>query len=261
MRYRTTISTVRKVFVYGTLMTLWTLSAQSLTSRLNPLEKVTHSAADIADETVLQRTLYAPLRPDDLAAEQCEQMVEAAQRRVARIEEKITEIKPLIEQGIFARNEIKPLEEELDLRKRTLDLAASRSKFIRELADMAKLEASAEQYQMDTGIKPVQERFDGNGQFTTPMLKNVILAYEKQFAKAMPISANGETPFHKSMGFDHRGRIDVALSPDQPEGVWLRQFLEKEQIPYYAFRGAVVGRASAAHIHIGPPSMRLRVAD
>ena len=93
------------------------------------------------------------------------------------------------------------------------------------------------------------------------MLKRVVLAYEQQFAKAIPISANGETSFHKSMGFDHRGRVDVALSPDQPEGMWLRQFLEKEQIPYYAFRGPVAGRASAAHIHIGPPSTRLRVAD
>jgi len=252
---------VRKVFVYGFLMTAWTLSAQSLSSRLTQLEKVTQSAADIADDTLLQRTLYAPLRPDELAAEQCEQMVEAAQRRVARIEEKIAELKPLIEQGIYARNEMKPLNEELDFRKRTLELASSRAKFIRELADMAKVEASFEQYQLDLGIRPVQERFDGKGQLTTTLLKRVVLAFEQQFAKPIPISANGETSFHKTMGFDHRGRVDVALSPDQPEGVWLRQYLEKEQIPYYAFRGAVAGRASAAHIHIGPPSTRLRVAD
>jgi hypothetical protein len=188
-------------------------------------------------------------------------MVVAAERRVKRIEEKIEESRPLIEQGIFARNELKPLEEELDYRKRTLDLAASRARFIRELADAAKMEASFEAYQLDLGVKPIQERFDGKAAFGQPAFKRLVLAYQEQFGKALPVSANGETAFHKALGFDHRGRVDVALSPDQSEGQWLRQFLEKEQIPYYAFRGAIAGKASAAHIHIGPPSSRLRVAD
>lgn len=242
-------------------MTAWSLSAQSLLSRQTVLEKVTRSAADIDDETVLQRTLYAPLRPDELAAEQCEQMVEAARRRVARIEEKIAETKPLIEQGIYARNEIRPLEEELEYRKRTLELAESRSRFISELASMAKMEASFDAYHLDLGPKPIQERFDGRARFDATVLKRVVLAFEKQFGKPLPISANGETQFHKALGYDHRGRVDVGISPDQAEGQWLRAFLEQEQIPYYAFRGAVAGRSSAAHIHIGPPSSRLRVAD
>ena len=126
---------------------------------------------------------------------------------------------------------------------------------------MARAEMAAEPQDDSGGVKPTQERFDGNGQFGQAKLKRVVLAYEKQFAKAIPISANGETPFHRALGYNHSGRIDVAVSPDQPEGVWLRQLLEKEQIPYYAFRTAISGRASAPHIHIGAPSTRLRVAD
>lgn len=252
---------MRKFFVYGALVTLWTASGQSLFTRQTLLERVTSSAADIDDDAVLKRTLYAPLRPDELAVEQCEQMVTAAERRVKRIEEKIEESRPLIEQGIFARNELKPLEEELDYRRRTLDLASSRARFIRELADAAKMEASFEAYQLDLGVKPIQERFDGKAAFHQAAFKKLVLAYQEQFGRALPVSANGETAFHKALGYDHRGRVDVALSPDQAEGQWLRQFLEKEQIPYYAFRGAVAGKASAAHIHIGPPSSRLRVAD
>ncbi|MGH9663230.1 MAG: hypothetical protein ACRD9L_02260, partial [Bryobacteraceae bacterium] len=57
--------------------------------------------------------------------------------------------------------------------------------------------------------------------------------------------------------FDHRGRIDVGLNPDQPEGVWLRHYLESHEIPYFAFRAAVAGKATAPHIHIGPGSTRL----
>jgi hypothetical protein len=32
-------------------------------------------------------------------------------------------------------------------------------------------------------------------------------------------------------------------------------------VPYFLFRAAVRGKASAAHIHIGPPSLRLKRAD
>jgi hypothetical protein len=66
---------------------------------------------------------------------------------------------------------------------------------------------------------------------------------------------------HRALGFDHTGRIDVALMPDSTEGVWLRRYLESKSIPYYAFRAAIAGKATAAHIHIGPGSTRLRVAD
>ena len=242
-------------------MTLWTASGQSVYMRQTLLEKVTASAADIDDDLVLKRTLYAPMRPDELSAEQCELMVVAAERRVKRVEERIAESQSLVDQGILARNELGPLEEELGFRKTTLDLASSRAKFIRELADAAKMEASFEAYQLDLGVKPIQERFDGKATFGQPAFKRVVLAFQEQFGKPLPVSASGETAFHKALGYDHRDRVDVALSPDQPEGQWLRQFLEKEQIPYYAFRGAVAGRASAAHIHIGPPSSRLRVAD
>ena len=73
----------------------------------------------------------------------------------------------------------------------------------------------------------------------------------------MPISANGETSVHRALGFDHRGRVDVAVMPDQPEGIWLRHYLEAHNIPFYAFRSAIAGKATGAHIHIGPGSTRL----
>jgi hypothetical protein len=63
------------------------------------------------------------------------------------------------------------------------------------------------------------------------------------------------------MGFDHRGRVDVAVSPDQPEGKWLMRYLETNRIPYFAFRMAVAGKATGAHIHIGPQSTRLKVTS
>jgi hypothetical protein len=252
---------VRKFFVCGIFVTALGLPAQSLYSRQPFLDRITSSAADIDDDIVLRRTLYGSLRADETTLDQAELMIAAARRRVDRVQERIDEIKPLIDQGILARNELAPLAEELSYRRTTLHLAESRAQFLKELSEMARAEQAFDVPVDEPGSKPIQERFDGNGQFGPSAMRRVLLAFEKQFAHALPVSANGETAVHKAMGFDHRGRVDVALAPDTPEGAWLRQFLEKEQIPYYAFRGAVLGRATAAHIHIGPPSTRLRVAD
>ena len=79
-------------------------------------------------------------------------------------------------------------------------------------------------------------------------------AFMRQFGKLLPVSAIGETALHRSLGFDHRGRVDVALHPDDPEGLWLRGYLMEQGIPFYAFRGSLQGKATGAHIHIGPAS-------
>jgi hypothetical protein len=48
----------------------------------------------------------------------------------------------------------------------------------------------------------------------------------------------------------------VALSPSQPQGVWARRYLTEKHVTFFAFRSAVPGKATGAHIHIGPASTR-----
>jgi hypothetical protein len=67
----------------------------------------------------------------------------------------------------------------------------------------------------------------------------------------------GQTAVHRAMGFDHSGRVDVALNPDSAEGEWLRTFLTVKRIPFFVFRQAIPGKATGAHIHIGPVSTHL----
>ncbi len=66
-------------------------------------------------------------------------------------------------------------------------------------------------------------RFDGEGSFTREDFKSVLPAFEKQFGKPLPVSAQGETVVHRALGFDHRDRVDVAIFPDTAEGLWLRR--------------------------------------
>ena len=84
-------------------------------------------------------------------------------------------------------------------------------------------------------------------------------AFEREFGKPLPVSAMGETAVHRALGFDHRGRVDVAVYPDTPEGIWLRNYLTTNHIPYFAFRHAVPGKATGAHIHLGPMSTHLNL--
>jgi hypothetical protein len=115
------------------------------------------------------------------------------------------------------------------------------------------MELQVEQHP-DWIVNGLVEKFSGIGSFTSADFQKVELAFMEKFAKPLPISANGDTSLHRSMGFDHRGRIDVALNPDQPEGSWLRQYMTSHKLPYFAFRGAIAGKATGAHIHLGPQS-------
>ena len=81
--------------------------------------------------------------------------------------------------------------------------------------------------------------------------------FARRFGRALPVSAFGQTPVHDRLGFDHRQALDVAVTPDSPEGTVLMAFLRGAGISFMAFRGAVAGEATGAHIHIGQASRRL----
>jgi hypothetical protein len=154
-----------------------------------------------------------------------------------------------------------PLLEELDGARKEKDLAESRARLVRDLAQMARAEELLESRlnQEPQEVHELADRYDGDGVFNMGTFSRVEVDFEKQFGKPLPVSAMGETAVHRSLGFDHRGRVDVAIHPDQPEGHWLLEYLVEKHIPYFAFRHAVAGKATGAHIHIGPMSTRFKL--
>jgi hypothetical protein len=78
------------------------------------------------------------------------------------------------------------------------------------------------------------------------------------FKRPLPVSAFGQTPVHERLGFDHHNSMDVAVHPDSEEGQALMNFLRAAGLPFIAFRHAVPGAATGAHIHIGYPSKRVQ---
>jgi hypothetical protein len=204
------------------------------------------------DRAILERTLYGPMRLEDFDERQAEEMMAAADRIVERRRQRLERQKHLVEEGLAPRLSVAEFEAELERAREVLKVAENRAGLVRELAESARVETQ------DLVPGPLVEKFEGSSAFDLTAIRS---AYLEQFGAALPVSANGDTRFHRALGFDHRGRVDVALDPDQREGVWLRGLLQKKRIPYFAFRAAVRGKASGRHIHIGPPSERLSRGD
>ena len=100
-------------------------------------------------------------------------------------------------------------------------------------------------------------RFNGAAGFTLAEVTKIERFFTSAFGRGLPISALGQTTTHDRMRFDHRNAVDVALHPESAEGQSVLNYLRQAGIPFIAFRSAVPGAATGAHIHIGKPSPRL----
>jgi hypothetical protein len=168
----------------------------------------------------------------------------------------------LVNSGVVSRSEAEATGTDLARAQHELEWAQERAKLVAQIAESVRLEKAIAGMESEAESHPewmgsVYTKYDGNGTFTPIELTSLKIDYATRFAKPLPISADGETAVHRALGFDHRGRVDVAVNPDQPEGLWLMHYLQSKRIPYFAFRAAVPHKATGAHIHVGPQSTRL----
>lgn len=226
------------------------------------LENAADARDEARDEGVLRALLYGRVSLENLTEEQAREMLDAADRRLERKARRLEAAKRKLEAGVVPFTYLTPFLEDLDASRRVRELALARARLFEELVTMVRTEDSAEHAEEEAGQElPHMERFDGVGSFTTAQFQAISVAFEREFGRPLPVSAKGETALHRAWGFDHRGRVDVALFPDSKEGRWLLRFLEALRITYLAFRAPQPGTATAAHIHIGEPSRRIRRAD
>jgi DNA-binding Lrp family transcriptional regulator len=226
------------------------------------LEKAQQDILDAMDSSVLKQSLYSK----DLLPEQTDQMVEIAERMVVRRERALQRLRELVDAGVISPIEVDSSGTNLANAQRDLDLAQERAKLVAQIAESVRLEKAVASMENEAESHPewigsVYTKYDGSGIFTPLELATLKIDFAAKFYKQLPISADGQTAVHTALGFDHRGRVDVALNPDQPEGQWLMKYLQAKKIPYFAFRAAVPHKATGAHIHLGPQSTRLAATD
>jgi len=192
--------------------------------------------------------------------ESLEKLLPYEQEKVKTATETVEKRKGLLAQGIVSRREVEASEQQLaDAQSK---LAETQKKMTE--ADSMMAEAMNDQlwklpdlprggYRATTALI----RYNGISQWSLKDAGKVETFYESKFGRSLPISAYGQTAVHNELGFDHRNAIDIAVQPDSAEGQALMAYLRTEGIPFIAFRHAVPGSATGAHIHIGPPSHRI----
>lgn len=109
--------------------------------------------------------------------------------------------------------------------------------------------------------RPIRIRYDGAADWTIEDAEKIKVFFRERFGRELPVSAFGQSPTHDRLGLDHSDAIDVAIRPDSAEGRALMAFLRSAGIPFTAFRGRISRASTGPHIHIGPPSPRLLLAD
>ncbi len=198
----------------------------------------------------------------DAYKESLRALIPDIERRVADKTTELEKIKGLVDQGIAARKELTQREE--DLAKLKAELVSREQELAG--ADVILEEAVASEQALRNPIKTggylatnAIIRYGGAaGGWNIANISQVQGFYSLHFRRAIPISAFGQTGLHDRLGFDHRNAVDVAVHPDSAEGQALISYLRTAGIPFLAFRGAIPGKATGPHIHIGFPSHRFR---
>ncbi|MBM3753165.1 MAG: hypothetical protein FJW38_04205 [Acidobacteria bacterium] len=231
------------------------------------LEAAERALEQAKDDALIASTIDAQLSVEDLTEEQSGEITAAAKRGLARELARLEAHAKLVGEGVAPRTSLQSFELDVERARRIVDVAEERAKSLKEIASMIRAEEEAADTPTPDAPSiadgPIQRitRYKGTMRFDNEELRAVVLEFEKKFDRKLPVSARGATALHRSMGFDHTGRVDVAVNPDQVEGRWLMRYLEKKDIPFFAFRTYVKGQATAPHIHIGPPSTRIRATD
>jgi hypothetical protein len=220
------------------------------------LDAAERNLEDTKDQAIIDGAVLPPLANPAGPSEDA--TVAAAQRRLDRQKAWMEKIRELTENGVVPPSDV--IATETELHSRESDLLSAQARVFAKVEAAASAARSLHKDEttpldFDDGE---MEHYEGLGTFDEARdLQDLVKAFGAEFGHPLPISADGETEVHRALGFDHRGRVDVAIHPLAPEGVWLRRYLRSRQIPYYAFTSAIVGKATAAHIHIGPGSTRL----
>jgi hypothetical protein len=200
-------------------------------------------------EVLVRRLLQQP----DLLPNQTTDLLRGAAELQKAEFEALKRQQDLISIGAAAPNSLVAFRDRLTFADKQFELATSRARLVEEQAKIVSAEGRLDEL-IDEELAIWSE--GDPGQWDADILE-IDAIYFEEFGQPLPISAAGNTDLHVSMGFDHTGRYDVAVSPDDIEGLFLMSLLEEWEIPYIAFRSAVPGQATGPHIHIGPPSLRI----
>ena len=193
-----------------------------------------------------------------------EKLLAIYEANVKKAEEKVTLSKKLLAEGLIARTQVEENEHALALEKQKLEetrrqMTNADAQIAGVLVETAADEEIAKnlRFAKQTLIRTAAfTRYTGSSGWNLSDAGKIQRFFSDTFHKQLPIAVFGQGAIHDRWHLDHRNAMDIQLHPDGAEGRALLDFLQRNGIPYSAFRSAIPGTATGPHIHIGRPSHR-----
>ena len=193
-----------------------------------------------------------------------EKLVAIYEGNVKKAEEKLDLSKKLLAEGLIAKSQVEENERAWTAEKEKVAQIRRQMTNADEQIAGVLVEADAEQ-QLAKNLRLSRQtlvrtaaftRFNGGSGWNLSEAGKIEKFFSDTFNKPLPIAVFGQGAIHDRWRLDHHNAMDVQLHPDGVEGRALLEFLQKNGIPYSAFRYAIPGTATGPHIHIGRPSHR-----
>jgi hypothetical protein len=195
---------------------------------------------------------------------QLERLIPIYEGELSRAEEKVTQSRKLLEEGLIARVQLEESERAVAAAKTKLAETRRQMSSADDQIAGVLVEADADE-QIAKDLRLAKQRlvrtssfirFTGGPGWNLSEAWKVQRFFSDTFNKQLPVAVFGQGAIHDRWRLDHRNSMDVSLHPDSAEGQALLNFLQRNGIPYLAFRSAIPGTATGPHIHIGKPSHR-----
>ena len=186
------------------------------------------------------------------------------EKNVKQAEERLAVSQKLLAEGLISRNQVEENERALAAEKAKLTETEHQTAAAdTQIADML-VEAKAAEELVKSLRTPRRGlvnttsmiRYQGSAAWSLSDAWKVEKFFSESFKIALPIAVFGQGAIHDRWRLDHRNAMDISLHPDSVEGKAVMSFLQRNGIPFLAFREAIPGTATGPHIHIGKPSHR-----
>ena len=186
------------------------------------------------------------------------------ENNVQKAEEKLDQSRKLFADGLIARTQVEQSEQTLAAEKEKLAEGRRQMTNADEQIAAVLVETAADE-EISKSLQLARQklvrttafvRYSGAPGWNLGEAWKIQRFFSDRFGKPLPVAVFGQGAIHERWRLDHRNAMDISLHPDGPEGRAVLEFLEKNGIPYSAFRTAIPGTATGPHIHIGRPSHR-----
>jgi uncharacterized protein YaiL (DUF2058 family) len=193
-----------------------------------------------------------------------EKLLAIYEGNVKKAEDKLELSKKLLAEGLIPKTQVEENERALAAEKEKVAQTRRQMTNADEQIAGVLVETQAEE-QLSKNLRLARQslvrtaaftRFNGGSGWNLNDAGKIQKFFSDTFNKPLPIAVFGQGAIHDRWRLDHHNAMDIQLHPDGVEGRALLNFLQKNGIPYSAFRSAIPGTATGPHIHIGRPSHR-----